>query len=196
MIKEMLDLVPLLSGYSTPVRAIMFGLPPLYAFAFVMLKIFEPSAAPPTLSVDDIQKQIAPAGVFAVNVIVANPTGGRVNVTAANLELFAGARPQGGLSSKVRKPAKYVVVNEAGKLAVYSDPNAFPSEAQAVRPYAGSSYVRVSIPLQEQLAAGGGASFVLAVDDSVLSLTDNDTLAITLRYDGEKESPSREIKLK
>ena len=42
MIKEIVDLVPVLSNYPLWVRAVMLSLPPLYILALALLKAFEP----------------------------------------------------------------------------------------------------------------------------------------------------------
>lgn len=197
MIKDALELIPILSGYPYWIRAIMLGLPPLYLFTLVMLKLFEPQPPPPQVRIDDVQRQTSKVkDAVVLNVIVANPTSANANVTAANIELFSGQRPEGGLASALRSSAKYVVAKDAGKLAVYSDQSAFPTEAQMSWPYARSTYTRLAIPLQQQIAAGGSDAFIIAFSEPALILPEHDTLSISLHYNGASDSSPREIKLK
>jgi hypothetical protein len=63
------------------------------------------------------------------------------------------------------------------------------------RPYAGSSYTRLTIPLQQQIPAGGSDAFLIAVGEPALVLPEDDTLALTLHYNGATDSATREIKL-
>ncbi|MGH6812335.1 MAG: hypothetical protein ACREDM_08330 [Methylocella sp.] len=176
----------------------MAVLPPLYVLAFVLLKVYEPAPPPPPLiRIDDVQRQASTVkGALLLNVIVANPTLARVNITAAKIELFSGQRPEGGLASAIRNSAKYTVESDANKLIAYSDQSEFRTEVEMTRPYAGNSYTRLTIPLQQQISAGGTDAFLIALGEPALILPEHDTLAVTLHYNGATDSAPREIKLK
>ena len=197
MIKEALELVLLPSGYPNWLRATMAVLPPLYVVAFVLLKVYEPSPPPPQIRIDDVQRKASTVkGALVLNVIVANPTSARVNITAAKIELFSGERPEGGLASVIRDSAKYTVETDSDKLVAYSDQSAFRTEVEMKRPYAGNSYTLLTIPLQQQVPAGGTDAFLIALSEPALVLPEHDTLAVTLYYNGTTDSAPREIKLK
>jgi hypothetical protein len=200
MIKEALEFVLLPAGYPNWLRATMAVLPPLYVVAFVLLKVYEPSPPPPPppqIRIDDVQRKASTVkGALVLNVIVANPTSARVNITAAKIELFAGERPEGGLASVIRNSAKYTVETDSDHLVAYSDQSAFRTEVEMKRPYAGNSYTLLTIPLQQQVPAGGTDAFLIALGEPKLVLPEHDTLAVTLRYDGAADSAPREIKLK
>ncbi|HVZ54178.1 MAG TPA: hypothetical protein VG986_19580 [Pseudolabrys sp.] len=194
--KSLLELVPFLNGYPLWLRATIISLPPLYTLAVALLYVYAPPPPVPVLTIDTIRRLAAmPPDILGLDVIVHNPTTIVANITEAVIELYAGQKPTGGLASALTVSGTYRVEKTDEGLAV-SDESKFVQTVSVVRPYAGQSYARLTVPLAQTAKAGAGDRFVILLRGAEIVQPDHNKVEVTLGYNDGKTSPPMVIPLK
>lgn len=192
--KSLLELIPYLNVYPVWVRLVVLSLPPLYALLLLFLFILAPS---PVVAIESFRRLVTQQqNLIALDITVRNATSTLANVTGAELELYGGEKPQGGLLSALAASATYTVEKTDAGVLVHSDQDKFPQQAKTVRPYANNSYTRMTLPLAQQVKAGEVDRFILLVRPSEVATPDHDTVELKLDYNGDKVTAPSILKLK
>lgn len=192
--KALLELVPFLNGYPLALRAVMLALPPLYVLVFVLLYVLAP---PPVVSIETLRR-LAGLGpdALGLDITVRNATSAVANITAADIQLYSGAKPEGGLASALTVSATYKVEKTEQAAVVVSDQDKTQHEAMVTRPYAGNPFTRTTLALAQQVKAGEIDRFIVLLRGREIVLPAHDVVEVKLDYNGTKETAPGVLKLR
>jgi hypothetical protein len=87
----------------------------------------------------------------ALDITVRNPTAAVATITAAELELYSGSKPAGGLLGATTVSTTYSVETTDQAVIVQSNHDTLPLEATVIKPYSGNPYERLTLPLSQQI---------------------------------------------
>lgn len=192
---KLFSLLPFLNGYPTWLRAAVLAMPPLYGLAVVLLYVFAPT---PVVAIETLRRfaTLGKKDFVALDVTVRNPTAAIATVTTAQLELYAGVKPEGGLLSATAVSATYSVETTEQGVIVQSDQDKLPFAVTVTKPYTGNSYERMTLPLSQQIDAGKVDRFILLLRSVGIGFPAHDTVSLQLTYNGDQRSAPLTLSLK
>lgn len=184
---ELLKIKALLQTYPGWVPVLMFATALLWVVCYSALAFFAP---PPNLDLVDFRPTNFSdrPGVLAVEVRLANRTGNVVSLRSAQLELYSGERPTGGLASLDTLSARYTIRHATGGRGYEvstGDLTARPVEVG--RPYAGQDFFRLTVPLSQSIENQKTDRFALEIDEVTIAASSVDRIRLVL--DPDKGQP-------
>lgn len=184
-----------LTTYPAWVKYAMWGSGLCWFVVYAALTAFKPEAPKPALLLDAIRRaQHAPTGRAAIAVQLRNTMKEPASITELKLEV--GTRPAGGLMSGQTTSQAYLVVSGDDPNSVLSRPlgGEFSMAGKLVKPYAGTDFFQLHVPITESLEDQKALRFTIIFDQGLNALLGDKPLRAIVIYNNGRETAALDIR--